>query len=150
MDYDCLFRGELDGPRKDFILGVTTPVTSLCPCSKAISDYGAHNQRGSLEIEIRADGADRGEPAFVWIEELIEVAEGAGSAPVYPLLKRADERFVTMQAYDNPVFVEDMVRNVAMRLRYDPRIAWFSVRAVNHESIHNHSAFACTSWRRTD
>jgi GTP cyclohydrolase I len=88
------------------------------------------------------------EPAFVWIEELIEVAEQSASAPVYSLLKRRDERHVTMQAYDNPVFVEDMVRNAAVRLRADPRVGWFRVHAVNHESIHNHGAFARVEWQR--
>ena len=96
------------------MLGVRVPVTSLCPCSKAISDYGAHNQRGYVTIEVRAArGAGAGR-RFIWIEELIEVAERSASAPVFPLLKRHDERFVTMQAYDNPAFVEDIVRNVAL------------------------------------
>ena len=142
MDYTCRFVGSADGDKEDFILGVTVPVTSLCPCSKAISDYGAHNQRGEITIEIRSGTTDDGKPEIVWIEELIDLAEQCGSAPVYPLLKRADERFVTMQAYDNPVFVEDMVRNAAQHLNADQRVTWFRVRAVNHESIHNHSAFA--------
>jgi len=116
-------------------------VTSLCPCSKAISDYGAHNQRGYLHIQTRSDD-------IVWIEDLVEVAETSGSAPVYALLKREDERYVTMQAYDSPVFVEDMVRNVAVQLRDEPRISWFRVRADNHESIHNHNAFAQVTWER--
>lgn len=123
------------------------PVTSLCPCSKAISDYGAHNQRGVITIEVRSARQD-GEAALIWIEELIDIAERSASAPVYPLLKRADERHVTMQAYDNPVFVEDMVRNVAAQLQEDSRVAWFRVHAVNHESIHNHGAFASVTWRR--
>src|SRR5207244_8460150 len=126
----------------DFVLGVRVPVTSLCPCSKEISDYGAHNQRGIVTIEVRSVPDTDGQPALAWIEELIDIAERSASAPVYPLLKRADERHVTMQAYDNPVFVEDVVRNVARMLRNDDRITWFEVRAVNHESIHNHSAFA--------
>src|SRR5262249_42473311 len=94
--------------------------------------------------------ADDGAPSLIWIEELVELAEQSASAPVYPLLKREDERHVTMQAYDNPVFVEDMVRSVAVRLQSDPRIAWFRVRAVNHESIHNHSAFATLTWQRPE
>src|SRR5262249_20529096 len=89
-----------------------------------------------------------GEPELIWIEELVELAERSASAPVYPLLKRADERHVTMQAYDNPVFVEDIVRNIASALQEDARVAWFEVNAVNHESIHNHSAFARLEWRR--
>ncbi len=148
MDYECSFVGVSNGKGEDFVLGVRVPVTSLCPCSKAISDYGAHNQRGHISIEVRSfsDG-DKGS-ALIWIEELIEVAEGSASAPVYPLLKRADERHVTMQAYDNPVFVEDMVRNVAAKLCEDQRVAWFRVHAVNHESIHNHGAFAEVIWSR--
>jgi GTP cyclohydrolase I len=149
MEYDCSFRAEANGGHEDFVLVVSVPVTSVCPCSKAISDYGAHNQRGYLTMEVRTVRKDKGEPGFVWIEELIEVAEESASAPVYPLLKREDERHVTMQAYDNPVFVEDMVRNVAVRLRADSRVAWFRVHAVNHESIHNHGAFARIEWRRT-
>ena len=129
---------------------MTRSGSSLCPCSKAISDYGAHNQRGHIQLEVRSRQSPTGEPALIWIEELIAVAEEAASAPVYPLLKRSDERHVTMQAYDNPVFVEDMVRNVAVRLRADERISWFQIHAVNQESIHNHSAFARVAWSRPE
>ena len=142
MDYECSFTGEIDGAGMDFVLGVTVPVTSLCPCSKAISDYGAHNQRGFIDIELRSVVAADAQPAIVWIEELVEIAEQSASAPIYPLLKRSDERHVTMQAFENPVFVEDMVRNAAERLQRDPRIEWFRVHARNDESIHNHSVFA--------
>jgi GTP cyclohydrolase I len=142
MDYECFFQAEANGHMNDFIVGVKVPVKSLCPCSKAISDYGAHNQRGIVTLQVRPAPDSGGGPDLIWIEELIEIAEKSASAPVYPLLKREDERFVTMQAYDNPVFVEDVVRNVARRLYEDTRIAWFEVRAVNQESIHNHSAFA--------
>jgi GTP cyclohydrolase I len=142
MDYECFFQAEANGRVSDFVVGVKVPVKSLCPCSKAISDYGAHNQRGIVTLQIRPVADSLGLPELIWIEELIEIAEKSASAPVYPLLKREDERFVTMQAYDNPVFVEDVVRNVARRLHEDGRIAWFEVRVVNHESIHNHSAFA--------
>lgn len=135
MDYHCEFTGQLTNKKLDFVLTVHVPVTSLCPCSKAISDYGAHNQRGTIQINCRSED-------IVWIEDLIEVAESSASSPVYPLIKREDERFVTMQAYDNPVFVEDMVRSVAVKLREDSRVTWFSVRAENYESIHNHNAFA--------
>ena len=148
MDYECWFQGEAHGEGDDFVLGVRVPVTSLCPCSKAISDYGAHNQRGQISIEVRTVRLEDGAMDMIWIEELVEVAEASASAPVYPLLKRADERFVTMQAYDNPVFVEDMVRNVAGRLQDDARVAWFRVHCVNHESIHNHGAFAQIEWTR--
>jgi GTP cyclohydrolase IB len=146
MDYECAFIGESNGTYDDFMLRVKVPVTSLCPCSKAVSDYGAHNQRGIITIDVRTNRTADGASAIIWIEELIELAERSGSAPVYPLLKRADERFVTMQAYDNPVFVEDMVRAVALGLQNDGRVAWFRVHAVNHESIHNHSAFARIEW----
>ncbi len=149
VDYECYFRGDSNGTRDDFVLGVRVPVTSLCPCSKAISDYGAHNQRGQITIEVRSAPTEAGEPTIIWIEELINIAESSASAPVYALLKRADERHVTMQAYDNPVFVEDMVRNAASRLQSDNRVAWFSVHVVNDESIHNHGAFAQLEWRRT-
>ena len=146
VDYECFFTGESNGNHDGFILGVKVPVTSLCPCSKSISDYGAHNQRGYMTIEVRSVPHETGKPTIIWIEELIEIAENSASAPVYALLKRADERHVTMQAYDNPVFVEDMVRNAATRLQSDERIAWFRVKAVNQESIHNHSAFAQLQW----
>jgi GTP cyclohydrolase I len=142
MDYSCTFVGQRRGDEDDFVLRIEVPVTTLCPCSKAISDYGAHNQRGYVTIEVRSRVDENGERALIWIEELVEIAERSASAPVYPLLKRPDERHVTMQAFDNPVFVEDVVRNVAVRLQTDHRVAWFRVRAVNDESIHNHSAFA--------
>jgi len=147
MDYLCTFIGESSGKSDDFVLKVRVPVSTLCPCSKEISDYGAHNQRGYVTIFVRTNKKPDGSWDFVWIEELIEVAENSASAPIYPLLKRSDERHVTMQAYDNPVFVEDVVRNVAHRLQQDSRVNWFEVRCVNHESIHNHSAFAvvCSS-----
>jgi GTP cyclohydrolase I len=148
MDYQCKFVGEANGNKSDFILSVCVPVTSLCPCSKAISDYGAHNQRGEITIEVRSCATETGAPTLVWIEELIEVAESSASAPVYALLKREDERYVTMQAYDNPVFVEDIVRNVAAKLQADERLIWFRVYALNHESIHNHGAFAEIEWSK--
>ena len=139
---DCSFFGESNGKKDDFLLGVEVPVTTLCPCSKEISDYGAHNQRGRITIRVRTRKNKKGQWDFVWIEELIAIAERSASAPVYALLKRPDERHVTMQAYDNPVFVEDAVRNAALQLQADKRVAWFEVRAVNQESIHDHSAFA--------
>lgn len=148
MSYECWFIGESSGSSEDFVLGVEVPVTSLCPCSKAISDYGAHNQRGCISIEVRTVPERAGVPTLIWIEELVEVAETSASSPVYAQLKREDERYVTMQAYDNPVFVEDMVRNAVAALRDDQWVAWCRVRAVNHESIHNHGAFAQIEWTR--
>ena len=149
MDYQCTFIGESNGTTDDFVLGVQVPVASLCPCSKEISDYGAHNQRGNVDIMVRGTREEDGHPALIWIEELIQVAEDAASAPLYPLLKRPDERHVTMQAYENPAFVEDITRDVAVRLKADERVAWFSVQVTNFESIHNHNAFAWTSWTRS-
>jgi GTP cyclohydrolase IB len=148
MVYECRFVGESTDKEDDFIFGVKVPVTSLCPCSKAMSNYGAHNQRGYVEIDVRTSRDADGNMQFVWIEELIEIAEQSGSAPVYSILKRSDEKLVTEQAYDNPVFVEDIVRNVAVKMKRDPRVAWFQVKAINHESIHNHSAFARLEWSR--
>lgn len=142
MDVECWFIGSYDGEADDFLLGVQTPVASLCPCSKEIADYGAHNQRGHVEVEIRTERSEDGLPELVWIEELIAIADGAASAPLYPLLKRPDERFVTMQAYENPAFVEDIARNVALALMSDDRVASFRVCVTNFESIHNHNAFA--------
>jgi GTP cyclohydrolase I len=142
MDYQCAFIAESVGADEDFRVRVTTPVTSVCPCSKAISDYGAHNQRGDVTVEVRSHRNALGEFEVIWIEEMIELSERSASAPVYPVLKRPDERHVTMLAYDNPVFVEDMARNVATQLDADRRIAWYSVQIVNRESIHNHDAFA--------
>jgi GTP cyclohydrolase IB len=141
MDYQCHLSGRSDGRGTVTTVGVRVPVTSVCPCSKAISDYGAHNQRGYITLRVRPRDEGSG-PAVVWLEDLIEIAEASASSPVFPLLKRPDERYVTMQAYDRPVFVEDMVRTAAGALGDDDRMAWFSVEAVNDESIHNHAAFA--------
>ena len=141
LDYKCQLSGRSEGSGTVLTLAVRVPVTSVCPCSKAISDYGAHNQRGhiTLRVQPRDEG---GGPAMVWIEELIEIAEASSSSPVFPLLKRPDERYVTMRAHDHPVFVEDMARAAASALSADARMAWFSVEAANDESIHNHAAFA--------
>lgn len=143
LDVACRFsfRGGIDA--MDFVLTVTVPVTTLCPCSRAVSDYGAHNQRCAVTIAVRAAATE--EPAddeIVWIEDLVDLAERHASAPIYPALKRPDERFVTMQAYDNPAFVEDVVRGIAEELAGDHRVAEFSVDASSDESIHNHRAFA--------
>lgn len=146
MSYDCRYMAEVDADGDDFLVGVRVPITTLCPCSKAISDYGAHNQRGYVDIDVRAARAAAGLPKMVWIEELIEAGEKSGSAPVFPLLKREDERALTMRAYDNPAFVEDVVRHVAADLRDDPRIKWLRVRAETIESIHDHNAFAVICW----
>lgn len=148
MDYECSFDAAVNCGTERFVFGVRVPVTSLCPCSKAISEYGAHNQRGHITIDVQSARDAHNNYQLIWFEELIAIAEESASAPVYPLLKRADERHVTMQAFDNPVFVEDMVRNVALVLRNDSRVAWFRIHALNEESIHNHSAFADVEWSR--
>ena len=114
---------------------VVVPVTSLCPCSKEISDRGAHNQRSHVTVSVRTR-------EFVWIEEIIDLVEREASCQLYGLLKRPDEKFVTEHAYDNPKFVEDMVRDVASRLNEDERIGAYVVESENFESIHNHSAYA--------
>lgn len=134
MEYRCRYLGVL-GEERDFVLEVMVPVSTLCPCSKEISERGAHNQRGVVKVGVRFTG-------FVWIEEIIKVVEKSASSPVYSLLKRVDEKFVTEQAYDNPMFVEDVVREVAVRLGKMKKIKWFRVEAENWESIHNHSAYA--------
>ncbi|MGW4126972.1 GTP cyclohydrolase FolE2 [Amycolatopsis japonica] len=146
VGYDAVWSATVNGASTQLELEVQVPVTSVCPCSKAISDYGAHNQRGHITIRARQAGS----VSILWIEDLVDIAENSASAPVYPLLKRPDERYVTMQAYDNPVFVEDMVRNVATQLHDDPRVAAFYVHASNDESIHDHAAFASVTWPRTN
>lgn len=135
VDYRGALACAIDGAETRVRSRVEVPVTSLCPCSKAISDYGAHNQRGTITIDVVHDGE-------VSLEELVLLAESSGSSPVYSILKRPDERAVTMRAYETPMFVEDMVRAVALRLRSDQRVRSGLVAAVNDESIHNHQAFA--------
>ena len=136
MDYGVRFEATATGKEIDFVLTVRTPVTTLCPCSKAISRYGAHNQRGEVTVQLRST-------TIVWIEDLISWVESSASSELYSLLKREDEKAVTERAYDNPVFVEDLVRNVAQKLNADPTITWYRVEAENFESIHNHNAYAC-------
>ena len=136
MDYVARFNASACGPEIDFVLTVKANVTTLCPCSKAIAKYGAHNQRGEVTVQIRMNKS-------VWIEDLISVIEKSASSELYALLKRQDEKAVTERAYENPVFVEDLVRNVALRLNADARVSWYKVEAENFESIHNHNAYAC-------
>ncbi len=135
MDYQVTLTGTIDEVGTVMRVKVVVPVTSLCPCSKAISDYGAHNQRSHVTVEAKTE-------AFVWVEELIDVVESEASCELYGLLKRPDEKYVTERAYDNPKFVEDMVRDVAQRLNEDDRILGYVVESENFESIHNHSAYA--------
>lgn len=142
MDYQCTLAAHARGAQSTWSLTVRVPVTSVCPCSKAISDYGAHNQRGYLTIDVQPATTEADLVRGLWIDDLIDLAEASASAPVRPLVKRPDERHLTMMAFDNPVFVEDMVRNVADALRGDDRVTSFFVEAVNDESIHNHAAYA--------
>jgi GTP cyclohydrolase FolE2 len=145
VPYDCLLEGQVGPSGAQCRLTARVPVTSLCPCSREISDYGAHNQRGTVEIAVGFDLTTDGE--HVDFSDLVEVAERAGSAPIYSLLKRSDERYITMRAYENPAFVEDMTRSVAAALNDDPRIRTGSVRVVNEESIHSHNAYASVAWK---
>lgn len=141
VDYEVTLLGQLQDEIVQITTSVVVPVTSLCPCSKEISNYGAHNQRSHVTITVLAE-------EFVWIEELIELAEANASSQLYGLLKRPDEKFVTEQAYDNPKFVEDMVRDVAAELIADERVVSYTVESENFESIHNHSAYARISGSR--
>jgi GTP cyclohydrolase I len=135
MDYNVAFIGEITGDKNVMTIKVVVPVTSLCPCSKEISQYGAHNQRSHVTLTVRTN-------TFVWIEDLIDLVENQASCQLYGLLKRPDEKYVTEKAYENPKFVEDMVRDVAARLNADDRIDAYVVESENFESIHNHSAYA--------
>jgi GTP cyclohydrolase IB len=137
MEYGCRICGSLD--RKtgyDLVVEVNVPISTVCPCSKEISTHGAHNQRGMVRLAVRFK-------RFVWIEDLVRLVEGAASCEVYSILKRPDEKYVTEIAYENPKFVEDVVRDVAKELKGDANILWFMVDVENFESIHNHSAYAC-------
>lgn len=135
MDYDVTFLGEIIDGNYSMRVKVVIPVTSLCPCSKKISDYGAHNQRSHVTVTARTN-------EFVWIEDIIDLVEKQASCELYGLLKRPDEKYVTERAYDNPKFVEDMVRDIAVKLNEDERISAYTVESENFESIHNHSAYA--------
>lgn len=138
MPYKCKINGSLHlepSIEYDYIISVEVPVTTLCPCSKAISEYSAHNQRGYVQVSIRDND-------LIYIEDIIEMVESCASCEIYPILKRADEKYVTEKAYENPRFVEDMVRRVAEKLQQDNRVSWFSISSRHQESIHTHDAFA--------
>ena len=136
MDYTCSIVGSSDADGKvDLVSEVVVPISSVCPCSMEISDFGAHNQRGEVRLSTRFK-------KFIWIEDMIELVEASASSEVYSVLKRVDEKCVTEKAFSNPKFVEDIVRDVAKQLQADDNITWFSVSAENFESIHNHSAYA--------
>ena len=142
IKYTCTYEAEVSESEKKFYLEVKVPVTTLCPCSKAISEYGAHNQRGKVTVKILYKD-------FFWLEDLIEAVEKSASSPLYSVLKRQDEKFVTEHAYDNPRFVEDVVREVYIALKdfeCGGKFTWFSVEAENEESIHAHNAYAYTEY----
>jgi GTP cyclohydrolase I len=134
MEYKCTFKGSLNNG-SDLLIIIHVPISTLCPCSKEISDFGAHNQRGEVRLQVRFK-------KFVWIEDLIKLVEESASSDVYSVLKRDDEKYVTERAYNNPMFVEDIVREIALKLDRDPNIIWFAVESENFESIHNHNAYA--------
>lgn len=138
MEYHCAYEGKVSDSQKDFYITIEVPVTTLCPCSKAISEYGAHNQRGTVKVKLLYSD-------FFWIEDIIELIEKCASSPLYSLLKRQDEKYVTEHAYDNPRFVEDLVREVYTALA-KKNFKWFSVEAENEESIHLHNAYAYTEF----
>jgi GTP cyclohydrolase I len=135
MEYTCTFVGSVNGQGNDIIVEVAVPITTLCPCSKEISEFGAHNQRGIVNLATRCK-------KFIWIEDMVQMVESSCSSEVFSLLKRSDEKYVTENAYENPMFVEDVVREIARKLERDDNITWFSIAAENFESIHNHSAYA--------
>ena len=136
MDYTCRFIGSSDpNGIVDLVSEVIVPISSVCPCSMEISEMGAHNQRGQVRLSTRFH-------KFIWIEDMVELVEGCASCEVYSVLKRVDEKHVTEKAFSNPKFVEDIVRDIAEKLKEDSNITWFSGSAENFESIHNHSAYA--------
>jgi GTP cyclohydrolase IB len=141
MEYECTFKGTLDH-KSDLVITINVPINTLCPCSKEISEKGAHNQRGNVTLQVRFK-------KFVWIEDLIILVEQSASSDVYSVLKREDEKYVTEHAYNNPMFVEDIVRDIAQKLNEDPNITWFAVATENYESIHNHNAYACIEKHKT-
>ena len=134
MEYRCSFKGSLNS-KSDLMIMIQVPISTLCPCSKEISEFGAHNQRGEVRLQVRFK-------RFVWIEDLIRMVEESASSDVFSVLKREDEKFVTEKAYQNPMFVEDVVREIAVKLNRDANITWFAVESENFESIHNHNAYA--------
>jgi GTP cyclohydrolase IB len=134
MEYVCRFCGS-SNDKEDFYVGVIVPITTVCPCSKEISQFGAHNQRSLVTVNFRFR-------KFIWIEDIIQMVEECASCDLYSILKRPDEKYVTEKAYENPMFVEDIVREVTRRLKKDKNITWFTVESENFESIHNHSAYA--------
>lgn len=145
--YRCFYQGEYSDEGSKIVQGAEVPVKTLCPCSKDISDYGAHNQRSKVWINLTHNKAKQ---INISLEEIIEIAENGASSPLYPILKREDERHVTMSAYDKPCFVEDVLRNIATELKEDKRFDSYQLKVVNYESIHSHNAFAVIEDRKTE
>ena len=141
MEYECTFKGSLK-EGSDLVTIIRVPISTLCPCSREISDSGAHNQRGEVRLQVRFK-------KFIWIEDLIKLAEESASSDVYSVLKREDEKYVTERAYNHPMFVEDIVRDIAQKLNDDTNITWFAVESENFESIHNHNAYAYVEKNKT-
>lgn len=141
LDYNCWFTAGDVADHFDFLLGVEVPIITLCPCSREISRFGAHSQRAVVRLTLRAR-----DERIIWLEDLIPLLESQGSEQIYPMLKREDEKLVTERSYENPKFVEDVVRDSVLALRDLPDAEWFSVECESYESIHNHSAYACTQW----
>ncbi len=143
MEYVCTFTGSVNRSKgRDLAIELRIPIATVCPCSKEISDYGAHNQRGEVRVSLRFK-------KFVWIEDIIRLVEESTSCEVFSVLKRNDEKFVTEKGYENPMFVEDVVREIALKLEADPNITWFAIDSENFESIHNHSAYAYIERQKT-
>jgi GTP cyclohydrolase I len=141
IDYECEFSGRLSAESFRFQLGVSVPITTLCPCSKMISEYGAHNQRATATVRLECEPG-----VFVWLEDLIRLVEDQGSCPLFSVLKREDEKWVTERSYDNPKFVEDVTRDIALNLAKMSGIRRFAARTESIESIHNHNAVAAIGW----
>ena len=140
VGYDCSFQGDLTGDDYRFILGVKVPVTTLCPCSKEISKYSAHNQRTMVKVKVSYEEND-----IIWIEDLVDLVESTGSSKIYSILKRSDEKYVTEKAYENPKFVEDVLRDVICLLKKNDKVKFYEVEVEAQESIHNHNAWAWQS-----
>jgi len=139
MEYLCQYIGERKDGKEEFFVGIAVPVLTLCPCSKEMCERSAHNQRGKVTVTLKYK-------KFFWIEDIVELIEQSASAPVYALLKREDEKYLTELAYENPRFVEDVVREVTLKLKESGNFPWFRVEAENYESIHNHNAYAMVEW----
>jgi GTP cyclohydrolase I len=138
LEYNCTFEAEIFDSRFDFLTSVVVPINTLCPCSKEISERGAHNQRAICKVSYESK-------EMIWIEDIVEIVEKSASAPIFTLLKRPDEKYVTELAYDNPKFVEDVARDVALELKKYDKIKWYRVEVESFESIHAHNAYACVT-----